>query len=134
MTSGKFVLLISIGLLIPQAMILLMTDSADGSIAMASIIGSFSDYRAVVPWFLVAAAGCAIAAILVPNYLSDRSRLILLLPQEFILFIYTAGALGSIMRESYADNVLRSWAFITTDQLFLIVVFAAHSMSIGTRQ
>lgn len=129
MTSAKFVFLVSVLLLIPQAAILATTDTADGSIAMASIIGFFGEYRGVPPWFLFAAAGCALATVLMSV---DRYRLLLLLPQQFVLFIYAGGAIGAVMRESYADFVLRTWQFIASDQLFLVVIFVGHLMCMGS--
>lgn len=132
MTSSRTILIIS-GIILYQAFILIYTDTADGSIAMNSIIRFFEGYRVIVPIYLFVAASCAVAAV-VMNGVNERLRILLLFPQQFTLLIYAGGALGAMMRESYADDVLRTWAFISSDQVFLLGVFVINSMSMIDRR
>lgn len=126
MSSSRAIIIIA-GIILYQAFILLYTDTADGSIAMHSIIHFFGNYREIVPIFLFVASGGAIAAIVLDK---SKLRVLLLFPQHVILFIYAEGALDAMLRESYADNVLRTWTFISTDQVFLVAIFVINSMSI----
>ena len=132
MSSSRVILIIS-GIILYQAFVLAITDSADGSIAMNSIIRFFEGYRSVVPIFLFLAVVSSVLAVLI-NKLTDRFRILLLFPQQFILLIYAGGAIGAVIRESYADNVLRSWEFISSDQVFLIGIFVINSISITEYQ
>jgi hypothetical protein len=51
----------------------------------------------------------------------------LLLPQQLILLIVMFGAIEAIAIQSFADGVVRPWAFIATDQMPSIIIGGCHT-------
>lgn len=105
---------------------LLITDQ---SVKKITAIASLTQY-VTYPWgaalfFTVAALAC------VGLFAQGRRvRLLLLLPQQAILFLSAGGAMEAIWVSHFPDGYVASRAFIAADQFPAILVAIAHTWAI----
>jgi hypothetical protein len=98
-----------------EAMILLSSTAADGSIGMAALLRLLPDRR-VLAASLIASAVAAFT-VLARWSLPAWAAVLLLAPQQAFLLTTAIAAWLAVWHGSYADGVLRSSLFITADQL-----------------
>jgi hypothetical protein len=98
-----------------EALILLGSRSADGSIGLHSLLRLIPDPRGLAAALI--ASSMAGFVVLSRRYLSPWLTVILLTPQQAFLFTTGIGAWLAVWHGSYADGVVRSSLFITADQL-----------------
>jgi hypothetical protein len=98
-----------------QALILLGSRTADGSIGLHSLLAVIPDRRGLAA-ALIASSSAAFVALSRRN-LAPWLTVILLTPQQALLFTTGIGAWLAVWHGSYADGVVRSSVFITADQL-----------------
>src|ERR1700740_1715696 len=98
-----------------EAVILLNSKAADGSIGMAALLRVLPDRRVLALSLMASSAG---AFTVVGRRSLPASRAVLLLvPQQAFLLTTAIAAWLAVWHGSYADGVLRSSLFITADQL-----------------
>jgi hypothetical protein len=98
-----------------QALILLGSRTADGSIGLHSLLAVIPDRRGLAAALI--ASSSAAFVVLSRRYLAPWLTVILLTPQQAVLFTTGIGAWLAVWHGSYADGVVRSSVFITADQL-----------------
>jgi hypothetical protein len=98
-----------------QALILLGSRTADGSIGLHSLLAVIPDRRGF-PAALIASSSAAFV-VQSRRYLAPWLTVILLTPQQALLFTTGIAAWLAVWHGSYADGVVRSSLFITADQL-----------------
>jgi hypothetical protein len=98
-----------------QALILLGSRTADGSIALHSLLAVIPDRRGLAASLI--ASSSAAFVVLSRRYLAPWLTVILLTPQQALLFTTGIAAWLAVWHGSYADGVVRSSLFITADQL-----------------
>lgn len=75
----------------------------------------------------VAAAGLALWSQLL-HY--GQTKALMLIPQQMLLFISAAGALGYMYVSHFADGVVRPQAFIVADQSVTILLALGHAWAL----
>lgn len=60
----------------------------------------------------------------------NRWAVLLLIPQQIILFMSASGALQSAWLGQFADGVMRPHTFIATDQIYSILLAVFHTVAI----
>jgi hypothetical protein len=133
--SGTTVILSVTAMHAYQGLMLALNADARGGIALATML-SVSNLVWASRWFLVGLIfACALLALYATlrRELPERRRLVLLMPQQFLLVIVTSGAFWAVLRESYADGILRSWEFISADQVPLVALLVVHTRAILRR-
>lgn len=60
----------------------------------------------------------------------NQWAVLLLIPQQIILFMSAAGALQSAWLGQFADGVLRPHTFIASDQIYSILLALGHTIAI----
>jgi hypothetical protein len=98
-----------------EALIMLNSTAADGSIGMAALLGALPQ-RQVLAVSLICSSVCAFK-VLVRQPVPPFVAILLLVPQQVFLLITGIAAWLAVWHGSYADGVLRSSLFITADQL-----------------
>lgn len=98
-----------------EAVTVARTHAADGSMGVAALLSVFH-YHWLVAAGLIFVVTCAFTGEWL-HQLSPTKRLALLLPQQSMLIITSTGALMWAFSGHYADGVLRSFYFISCDQL-----------------
>jgi hypothetical protein len=98
-----------------QALILLGSRTADGSIGLHSLLAVIPDRRGLAAALI--ASSSAAFVVLSRRYLAPWLTVILLTPQQALLFTTGIAAWLAVWYGSYADGVVRSSVFITADQL-----------------
>ena len=98
-----------------EALVFTFSNAADGSIGMAALIRAVPNRSLLIGVMLVSAIMAGI--VLARRRVSPLSSALLLAPQQALLFITAIAAWLAVWHGSYADGVLRSPLFITTDQL-----------------
>jgi hypothetical protein len=98
-----------------QALILLGSRTADGSIGLHSLLAVIPDRRGLAAALI--ASSSAAFVVLSRRYLAPWLTVILLTPQHALLFTTGIVAWLAVWHGSYADGVVRSSLFITADQL-----------------
>ena len=98
-----------------EALILLGSRTADGSIGLHSLLGVIPDPRALAAALI--ASSSAAFVVVTKRYLAPWLTIILLTPQQALLFTTGIAAWLAVWHGSYADGVVRSSLFITADQL-----------------
>src|SRR6266446_102167 len=98
-----------------QALILLGSRSADGSIGLHSLLGVIPDPRGLAAALIVSSNAAFV--VLSRRYLAPWLIVILLAPQQAFLLTTGIAAWFAVWHGSYADGVARSSFFITADQL-----------------
>lgn len=103
-------------------------DAAYGLFGTVFPVASFSDgaLRSGVMYLLVA----ALAFASLNRRTRDDVRLLLLIPQQFILVLSAAGALQAMWLSSFADGVVRSREFIIADQCPIVILAALHTWAL----
>jgi hypothetical protein len=74
---------------------------------------------------------CALVALTLHH--TGRARawiLLLLVPQQAVLFISAAGAIDAIWNAQFADGVIRDRGFIAADQFYSILAALWHTLAI----
>lgn len=84
------------------------------------------------PWWgvcaaLLGAALCAVLAFFVPRRIET---LILLLPQQLLLYLSGGGAAWAIWNAEFADGVQRTHGFLIVDQVALCLIAIFHTWAI----
>lgn len=98
-----------------QALILLGSRTADGNIGLHSLLAVIPDRRGLAAALI--ASSSAAFVVLSRRYLATWLTVILLTPQQALLFTTGIAARLAVWHSSYADGVVRSSLFITADQL-----------------
>ena len=98
-----------------QALILLGSRSADGSIGLHSLLVLIPDPGCLAAALI--ASSTAALVVLTRRDLAPWLTIILLTPQQVLLFTTAIAAWLAVWHGSYADGVVRSSLFITADQL-----------------
>jgi|ERR1700731_289917 hypothetical protein len=98
-----------------QALILLGSRTADGSIGLHSLLAVIPDWRGLAAALI--ASSSAAFVVLSRSCLAPWLTVILLTPQQALLFTTGIAAWLAVWHGSYADGVVRSSVFITADQL-----------------
>lgn len=57
-----------------------------------------------------------------------------LLPQQALLLMSASGAIAAMIAGQFADGVLRPHAFITADQMHIVLAAAVHALAIMAHQ
>lgn len=63
-------------------------------------------------------------------FVSGKTAIMYLLPQNVVLALSAFGALRAMYFEQFADGVLRSRAFLVTDQAPNVIIFLLHTVVI----
>ena len=82
---------------------------------------------------LLVASGMAVYVMFAQRRLATLFGSTLLVPQQYLLFVAAAGAMGAILRGTFADGVPRPWAFIATDQAPTVVLAVVHGIALLDR-
>jgi hypothetical protein len=98
-----------------EALILLGSRSADGTIGLHSLLVLIPDPRGLAATLI--ASSSAAFVVLARRDLAPWLTVILLTPQQALLFTTAIVAWFAVWHGSYADGVVRSSLFITADQL-----------------
>jgi|SRR5689334_9943867 hypothetical protein len=119
-----------------EALILLGTRSADGSIGLHSLLNVIPDPRSLAAALI--ASSSASFVVLTRKYLTPWLTVILLIPQQAFLFTTGIAAWLAVWHGSYADGVVRLSLFITADQLprgmiSLIHLTAMYTLALMSR-
>lgn len=99
-----------------EAVILLNSRAADGSIGIHALLQLIPEHRGLAS-ALLASSACAFTVLLRSRSLPVWLTLVLLAPQQSLLLTTAIAAWFAVWHGSYADGVLRSSLFITADQL-----------------
>ena len=106
------------------ALALLMDARAAMCTGVHSLAALFRD-RWLLTLVLLAASGATIW-----GHFHQVSRVWLCIPQQFLLMVTALGAVGAIMRQSFADGVPRPAAFIFADQLPAVLAAVFHTLAL----
>lgn len=93
-----------------EAVVLLVTRAADTSIGIDALLDTFG-YPWVASMVLIFAAFCAIIGQW-ETYLKPFLRLVLLTPQQAILWITAGGVVVAVLRETDPDGVMHPWSYL----------------------
>ena len=99
-----------------EAVILLNSHAADGSIGVHAMLQVIPDARGLAI-SLLASSACAFMVLFRSRSLPVWLTVVLLAPQQAWLLTTAIAAWLAVWHGSYADGVLRSSLFITADQL-----------------
>ena len=100
-----------------EAVILITSGEADGSVGMAALLRAIPHRPALSALLLAASAGAFTVLGARHRSLPPWLAVVLLVPQQVFLCITAIGAWMAVWHGHYADGVERSSLFITADQL-----------------
>lgn len=123
--GGFFVLCTAVTLHVLWAAILIATDMELRTTPMSYLIRSFGQRSAAA--LLVCGALLGVMGIRYPGW----KGLWLSLPQNLLLFVAASAGIVSAIYGRYPDGVVRSGAFILTDQLPMILLAFLHAVSLA---
>jgi hypothetical protein len=107
------------------ASMLLIDPAAAQSTAPAEVV----QYLGRVPAATAMFAASALAVFVMLRAPGEWS-LVLLMPQQILLYVAAWGGLQAVVDGQYADGVLRPYAFILTDQLPVMLLALLHTLAI----
>ena len=67
---------------------------------------------------------------IVGHRLPEQWRTIVWMPQQIVLLLSAATAIGCVLASKFADGVERPWAFILADQLPAMIAATQHTVAI----
>ncbi len=121
----QVIVLVVIALHICQGIALWIDPSVTGVTTISSLSRLFSRYGTVAIFFGV--AWLAFWSFYVKEPLA---RMLLMIPQQFVLLIAAVGAMTAIQESHFADGVLRPMWFLFADQVWTILVAGGHYLAI----
>jgi hypothetical protein len=108
--------------------LMLLTDAAaarsTGPAAIADLFGS------TLAGILMLTASALALIVIFRRVESARWSLLLLLPQQALLYLAAWGGLQAILEGQYADGVTRPYTFILTDQLPMMLFALIHTIAV----
>jgi hypothetical protein len=108
--------------------VLVLTDEAAGrSTGPAEVVQWLGATGGAVA--MLSASALALTSVFLrraPNW----TRLVLLLPQQLLLYVAAWGGLHAVVNGHYADGVDRPYQFILTDQLPLMLLAVIHTLAV----
>jgi hypothetical protein len=107
--------------------ILLLFDPRAEWVTALSFTASLIPGDAVEPWLYISVS--VLSAVSLLRNKIDLTDLSIMIPQQFILYLSAGGAIKAIMSSSFADGVVRPWAFIAADQSPYIFMAIIHTMA-----
>lgn len=110
------------------AVLIIFDHSATGGTALSALRHLLGTDVVVMTALLVSSV-CAMAGL----FVNAPWNVSLLMPQQSLLFVSAAGAIGAIVLGQFADGVIRPRAFIAADQVHIILIAAAHGAAIIAR-
>src|SRR5882724_8360963 len=113
-----------------QAISMIYSPLADGAIDIASILQWIPLNYA--PAMMISTSGLAYIG-LIDNDSAWYFRLLLLLPQQGRITIAAFGAISASLHGAYFDGTVKAGIHIFNDQLWLIMYFAIHAISVVRR-
>jgi hypothetical protein len=124
---GKYIILLASVLHLVWAGLLLFAAGAENStpVAIISRLCGGPERAAAV---LAVVSIAALAFLYTKRTKSNATVSALLVPQQLLLFLSAGAGLWSAIRESYADGVIRDWAFILSDQLPVILLSILYTV------
>jgi hypothetical protein len=123
---GKYIILYASVLHIGWAVLLLVSWKAANSTPVRIISQVFGGrWRAAV-----VLAAVAIAAMAFPLRSNGRRRVWLLIPQQVVLLLSAGAGVHAAAVQHYADGVARSWPFILSDQLPVVLAALLYTACI----
>jgi hypothetical protein len=124
---GKYIILLASVLHLVWAGLLVFAQGAGNSTPVA-IITKLSGGRERAAVILVGVSVAALTFLYTKRTKSNATVSALLVPQQLLLFLSAGAGLWATIRESYADGVIRDWAFILTDQLPVILLAVLYTV------
>ena len=101
---------------------------ATGGTAVSALVNIFGSDTAVITVLIVTAVGAGVALLF-----RDPVNVVLLVPQQSLLLMSAAGAIGAIVMGKFADGVVRPRAFIAADQIHIVLIAVAHGIALVLR-
>jgi len=98
------------------------------TVSATAVSGPYAVLRSIwlLDWVLVCAAIMGAIGIFMPMPLS----VMLLLPQQTLLQMSAAAAVGAMVASQFADGVTRPRGFITADQIHIVLAALLHAAAI----
>lgn len=107
------------------ACIILWDHSAIGATAVDALFKVFGSYEAL-SFALLTTSIMALVAL----FTRVPWAVVLLVPQQSLLLISAAGAIGAMVLSQFADGVVRPRAFIIADQMHIVLAALGHAFAI----
>jgi len=126
---GKYIVLCASLLHVIWAGLLLVTPDAGGSTPLHIIVVVCGGpWRTAIVLTLV--AGAAMVFPFSKYRVSNRALALMLIPQQTFLLMSAGAGIRAAMLGHYADGVARSWTFILSDQLPVILIAVLYTVAV----
>lgn len=130
---GGSVAIVAISLMhITQATLWMLFPAASNATCMMALLITFRaihEARILPTIMIVTAVLALVGAVSRIGWL----RLVIFLPQHFMLGVMAVGGLGAAVLGMYLDGTVKQWSHILSDQLPLVALFAIHTSAIIRR-
>lgn len=103
--------------------LLLLAPASSGSTGLHAVLSLLGGNKTLAGFCLLLAAAMALGGMVYKQAWP-------LVPQQMLFLAATVTVLTAVVSQSYPDGTERSWAFILGDQLLLLLVALAHTLSI----
>jgi hypothetical protein len=106
------------------AVAFILDSAAANSTALHAIVAIFHEYSSFV---LIVAVALSVLGLFVPQ--GRKLSILLMIPQQILLFIASTGAIIAIYHGHYADLVIRPQLFIAADQAPIILAAIFYTVA-----